>query len=75
MRILAALLAGFIATFLMASAVVAQTATPAPVPDKMPYDIPYGPAITLETAKKAADAAFAEAKRRGWNCCNDPARE
>jgi glc operon protein GlcG len=65
MRILGAILVGFIATLMLATSVVAQT-TPAPVPDKMPFDIPYGTPINLETAKKAADAAFAEAKRRGW---------
>ena len=39
---------------------------PAPVPDKMPFDIPYGTPINVETAKKAAEAAFAEATKRGW---------
>jgi len=45
----------------------AQTPTSAPaVPDKMPFDIPYGAPISVDVAKKAVEAAQAEAKRRGW---------
>jgi len=36
------------------------------VPDKMPFDIPYGPSISLEHAQAAIAAAVAEAKKRGW---------
>jgi|SRR5262245_26141005 len=36
------------------------------VPDKMPFDIPYGPAITLDHAQAAINAAMAESKKRGW---------
>lgn len=36
------------------------------VPDKMPFDIPYGTPITMEMARKAVDAAEAEARKRGW---------
>jgi len=36
------------------------------VPDKMPFDIPYGPAITLDQAQAAINAAAAESKKRGW---------
>ena len=46
----------------------AQTppAAPAPIPDAIPFDVPYGMPITLERAKKAAEAAAAEAKKRNW---------
>jgi uncharacterized protein GlcG (DUF336 family) len=36
------------------------------VPDKMPFDIPYGPTISLENAQAAIAAAVAESKKRGW---------
>ena len=36
------------------------------VPDKMPFDVPYGPSITLERATVAISAALAEAKKRDW---------
>ncbi len=36
------------------------------VPEKMPFDIPYGAPITMEMARKAIDAAEAEARKRGW---------
>jgi uncharacterized protein GlcG (DUF336 family) len=39
---------------------------PAGVPEKMPFDIPYGNAITLEQAKELIGAVEAEAKRRDW---------
>jgi len=38
------------------------------VPEKMTY-LPYGQPINLAEAKKAADAAFAEATKRGWPMC------
>jgi uncharacterized protein GlcG (DUF336 family) len=38
------------------------------VPDKATY-IPYGENIKLDAAKKAADAALAEATKRGWPMC------
>jgi uncharacterized protein GlcG (DUF336 family) len=38
------------------------------VPDKATY-MPYGAPIKLETAKKVADAAMAEAVKRGWPMC------
>ncbi len=46
----------------------AQTpaAAPAAVPEALPFDIPYGASITLERAKKVAEAVFAEAKKRNW---------
>lgn len=51
------------ATFIvgLAGAVAsAQTTVPSPP------SIPYGPAVTLDVARKAADAAMAEAKKNNW---------
>lgn len=39
------------------------------VPDAMPFNIPYGETINLETAKKVAAAAAAEATKHGWKMC------
>ena len=36
------------------------------VPDKMPFDTPYGPPITLDRALAVIQAAVAEAKKRNW---------
>jgi len=36
------------------------------VPDKMPFDIPYGPPISLARASAAIAAAVAEAKKHDW---------
>lgn len=36
------------------------------VPVQMPFDVPYGPPISLQTAQVAINAARAEAARRGW---------
>jgi glc operon protein GlcG len=44
----------------------AQTPAPAPVPEAMPFDIPYGSPIDLDTANKAIMAAAAEAKKHNW---------
>jgi glc operon protein GlcG len=44
----------------------AQTPAPAPVPEAMPFDIPYGMPIDLETAQKAIAASLAEAKKHNW---------
>lgn len=65
MRIVGAIAVGFVSAILFCGGAFAQS-TPAPVPEKMPFDVPYGPPISLETAKRAADAALAEARRRGW---------
>jgi glc operon protein GlcG len=37
------------------------------IPDKMPFDIPYGPPITLEKAQALVQAGIAEATKRGWH--------
>jgi uncharacterized protein GlcG (DUF336 family) len=44
----------------------AQQQPQAPVPEQMPFDIPYGQAITLEHARKVAEAARAEAMKHNW---------
>jgi len=36
------------------------------IPDEMPFDVPYGPPISLERAQAVVGAAVAEAKRRNW---------
>ncbi len=36
------------------------------VPDKIPFDTPYGPPISLERAQAVIQAAVAEAKKRDW---------
>jgi glc operon protein GlcG len=36
------------------------------VPDKIPFDIPYGPAISLDRAEAVIHAAVAEGKKRNW---------
>ncbi len=36
------------------------------VPEKMPFDVPYGPPISLERAQGLVNAAVAEAKKRDW---------
>jgi uncharacterized protein GlcG (DUF336 family) len=61
------------AVMLMTSAAVAQVpADPnnpnEAVPDKATY-MPYGETIKLDQAKHAAEAALAEATKRGWPMC------
>ncbi len=58
------------AALMLGGAALAQQA-PAPnpldvVPDKIPFDIPYGPPISLEKAQAAIAAAEAEAKKHEW---------
>jgi glc operon protein GlcG len=36
------------------------------VPDEMPFDVPYGPPISLDRAQAALHAAVEEAKKRNW---------
>ena len=49
-----------------------QAQTPPPVnpldavPENMPFDVPYGPPISLERAQAAIAAAVAEAKKHNW---------
>jgi uncharacterized protein GlcG (DUF336 family) len=51
---------------LVISGIFAGGAAQAQVPDAMPVYVPYGAPITLERAKKVADAAEAEARKRNW---------
>jgi uncharacterized protein GlcG (DUF336 family) len=50
----------------------AQQASPPPanpldtVPDKMPFDVPYGPPISLERAQILIAAAITEARKHDW---------
>jgi len=36
------------------------------IPEEIPFDVPYGPPISLERAEAVIHAAVAEAKRRNW---------
>src|SRR6202046_2702999 len=36
------------------------------VPDKIPFDMPYGPPISLDPAQAVIHAAVTEAKKRSW---------
>jgi len=60
--------AALLAPTLIATGALAQApANPLDnVPDKMPFDIPYGPPISLERAQAAVAAAVADAKKRDW---------
>jgi glc operon protein GlcG len=52
---------------LMGGLAFAQAQPPAaPVPDAMPFDIPYGTPINLDTAHMAITATTAEAKKHNW---------
>jgi len=71
MRSFVATLLGAGAALCVAGQALAQAPTPAPaapVPDQMPFDIPYGPAITADRAAQVVAAAVAEAKKspRNW---------
>ena len=36
------------------------------IPNEIPFDVPYGPPISLEQAQAVIQAAVAEAKKRNW---------
>jgi glc operon protein GlcG len=36
------------------------------IPDELPFDVPYGPPISLDRAEAVIHAAVAEAKKRNW---------
>jgi len=63
-------LAAFGAALLIASPICAQELTSANpldvVPETMPFNVPYGTPISLESAQAAINAAVAEAKKRNW---------
>lgn len=58
------------ACLVVASAAAAQTSAAQPatgaVPEKMPFDIPYGASIGLDTAKRLLAIAEAEARKHDW---------
>src|SRR5262249_12661427 len=56
-----------IAAVLAAGSSIAQQPNPMDnIPEKMPFDIPYGPPVSLERAEAAIAAAVAESKKRDW---------
>ncbi|WP_235362712.1 GlcG/HbpS family heme-binding protein [Burkholderia sp. A9] len=54
------------ATMAVAAGAQAQSSAPPNVPENLPYSTPYGAPITLAQARRAIDAAEAEARRRNW---------
>jgi uncharacterized protein GlcG (DUF336 family) len=58
------------ACLVVATVVTAQTPAPQPsagaTPDKMPFDIPYGTPIGVDTAKRLLTIAETEAKKHDW---------
>ena len=63
---LAYMTAMLLCTFASVASAQAQAPAPAPIPEAMPFDIPYGAPIDLNTAQKAVMAAVAEAKKHNW---------
>jgi len=75
-----ALLVGTLASFVHLAAAAQQTvaptapaapaaAAPSPldtIPEKLPFNVPYGPAISAQRAQAAIQAAAAEATKHGW---------
>lgn len=57
-----------VAAILVAHSAWAQSPLPseAPVPEKMPFDVPYGPSVDLARAKELAAVAEAEARKHNW---------
>ena len=50
-------------------AIDSQTASSNPldvIPNDIPFDVPYGPPISLDRAQAVIQAAVAEAKKRNW---------
>ena len=70
MRGFVSVASAFTLALLLGSQAVAQPPPANPpaggTPDAMPFDIPYGMAITGEKAKQILAAAEAEAKKRNW---------
>ena len=56
----------FAAGMIVASQAQAQAPDLNAIPDKMPFNIPYGPSISVERAQALIAAGLAEAKKRGW---------
>jgi glc operon protein GlcG len=55
-----------LAATLIAPASTVRAQAPAAVPEQMPFDIPYGTPIDLDTANKAIAASVNEAKKHNW---------
>jgi uncharacterized protein GlcG (DUF336 family) len=70
MRTLASRTAFACAALLAALAVQGQQPQPANpldnIPEKMPFDVPYGPPISLDRALSLVSAAVADSKKRDW---------
>ncbi|MHB8886230.1 MAG: GlcG/HbpS family heme-binding protein [Methylovirgula sp.] len=64
MRLLSLYVAAGVLVAAGGSAASAQS--PASVTDRMPFATPYGSSLTLSQARELADAAEAEAQKRGW---------
>ena len=60
--------AAVLGSFVLGGAATAQTTPPNldAIPDKMPFDVPYGPPITMDRAQAIVAAAAAEAKKHDW---------
>lgn len=62
--------ASLFAVLVIATSVGAQEPPPANpldvIPDKAPFNVPYGAPISLQQAQAVAQAALAEATKRGW---------
>jgi glc operon protein GlcG len=56
----------FAAGVIVASQAQAQVPDLNAIPDKMPFNIPFGPSISVERAQAVIAAGIAEAKKRGW---------
>ena len=55
-----------VTTLMLAGLTGGRAQGQAAVPEQMPFDIPYGTPINLETAQKAITAAEAEARGHHW---------
>jgi glc operon protein GlcG len=65
------IVAGVALFFAVGQAQAQQQPAPPPnpldvIPDAMPFNVPYGPPIPLQRAQAVAQAAMAEAEKRGW---------
>ena len=63
--------ASIVAAFVVSLCIigVGQAQQPNPldaVPEKVPFDVPYGAAISLDRADAVLAAAVAESKKRDW---------
>jgi len=63
-----ALAAGLLASAAQAQQAAAPAAPPDlnAIPEKMPFNLPFGTPITMDSAQAVIQAAIAEANKRGW---------